>query len=192
MKLFPIVPCAALLLTHSAFAGHALVQSEVVQSEVVQSEVVQSEVVQSEVVQSAQGFPSYRILNAEASEMSDGASKADELLGEWWTEGKEGRVKIAKTKSGRYEVVLLDGKDIEKKDENNPDPKLRERTLRGIVLMWNLRFEDDEYVDGYCYNPQDGETYRVKMKITGPTTLRLRGYLAVPLLGKNQDWTRAK
>lgn len=122
----------------------------------------------------------------------DNTPKADELLGEWWTEGKEGRVKIVKTKSGLFEVVLLDGKDVDKKDENNPEPKLRERKLRGIVLMWNLRFDGEEYVDGYCYNPRDGETYRVKMKITGPSTLRLRGYLAVPLLGQSQDWTRAK
>jgi uncharacterized protein (DUF2147 family) len=122
----------------------------------------------------------------------DNAAKGDELLGEWWTEGKEGRVKIVKTKSGLFEVVLLDGKDVDKKDENNPEPKLRERKLRGIVLMWNLRFDGEEYVDGYCYNPRDGETYRVKMKITGPSTLRLRGYLAVPLLGQSQDWTRAK
>ncbi len=124
-------------------------------------------------------------------EMLDTTPTADALLGEWWTEGKEGRVKVVKTSKGLYEVVLLDGKDVDKKDENNPEPKLRERKLRGIVLMWNLRFDGEEYVDGYCYNPRDGETYRVKMKITGPTTLRLRGYLAVPLLGQSQDWTRA-
>lgn len=121
----------------------------------------------------------------------DNAPKADALLGEWWTEDKEGRVKIVKTSSGLYEVVLLDGKDVEQKDVNNPDAKLRERKLRGIVLMWNLRFDGEEYVDGYCYNPRDGETYRVKMKLTGATTLKLRGYLAVPLFGQTQDWTRA-
>jgi uncharacterized protein (DUF2147 family) len=112
-------------------------------------------------------------------------------VGNWWTEGKEGLMKIVKTKSGLYEVLLLEGKDADKKDVNNPDPKLRERKLRGLVIMWHLRFEDGEYVDGYCYNPRDGNIYRVKMKITGPASLRLRGYLAIPLLGQNQDWTRA-
>ena len=117
---------------------------------------------------------------------------ADALLGNWWTEGKEGKMKIVKTKKGRYEVLLLSGKEENKKDVNNPKPELRDRKLKGIVIMWNLKFEDGEYVDGYCYNPRDGNTYRVKMKITGPASLRLRGYLAVPLLGKNQDWTRAE
>jgi uncharacterized protein (DUF2147 family) len=121
----------------------------------------------------------------------DTSFPADSLVGNWWTEGKEGLMKIVKTKSGLYEVLLLDGKDADKKDVNNPDPKLRERKLKGLVIMWHLRFEDGEYTDGYCYNPRDGNIYRVKMKITGPASLRLRGYLAIPLLGQNQDWTRA-
>jgi uncharacterized protein (DUF2147 family) len=115
------------------------------------------------------------------------APPADSILGSWWS----GLLKIVKTKSGLYEVLIQDGKDADKKDVNNPDPKLRDRKLRGVVIMWHLRFEDGEYIDGYCYNPRDGNTYRVKMKITGPTSLRLRGYLGISLLGQNQDWTRA-
>ena len=121
----------------------------------------------------------------------DTSYPADTLVGNWWTEGKEGLMKIVKTKSGHYEVIIVSGKDEAKNDVNNPDPKLRERKLKGIVIMWNLRFEDGEYVDGYCYNPRDGNTYRVKMKITGPNSLRIRGYLLVPLLGQSQDWARA-
>jgi uncharacterized protein (DUF2147 family) len=121
----------------------------------------------------------------------DTAYPENALEGKWWTEGKEGLMKIEKTKSGRFQVILLGGKEEDKKDVNNPNPKLRERKLKGIVIMWNLKFEDGEYVDGYCYNPRDGNTYRVKMRITGPNSLRLRGYLAIPLLGQSQDWTRA-
>lgn len=116
---------------------------------------------------------------------------AESILGKWWSEGKEGLLEIVKRKNGRYEVVVLDGKDADKKDVNNPDPKLRSRKIRGLTIMWNLRFEDGEYVDGYCYNPRDGNTYRVKMKILSPTSLRLRGYLGISLLGQNQEWTRA-
>jgi uncharacterized protein (DUF2147 family) len=121
----------------------------------------------------------------------DTSFPADTLVGNWWTEGKEGLMKIVKTKSGRYEVIIVSGKDEAKNDVNNPNPKLRDRKLKGIVIMWNLRFEDGEYVDGYCYNPRDGNTYRVKMKITGPNSLRIHGYLLIPLLGQSQDWARA-
>ena len=116
---------------------------------------------------------------------------AQTIEGKWWTEGKEGLMKIEKTKSGRFQVILLGGKEENKKDLNNPDPKQRERKLKGIVIMWNLKFEDGEYVDGYCYNPRDGNTYRVKMKILSQNSLRIRGYLLVPLLGQSQDWARA-
>jgi len=116
---------------------------------------------------------------------------ADSILGKWWSEGKEGLLKIVKTKSGRYQVIVLDGKDVNDKDVNNPDPKLRNRKIGGLTIMWNLRFEDGEYVDGYCYNPRDGRTYRVKMKLLSPTSLRIRGYLGISLLGQNQEWTRA-
>jgi uncharacterized protein (DUF2147 family) len=115
---------------------------------------------------------------------------AETIEGRWWTEGKEGLMKIEKTKGSRYQVIIVSGKDEDKKDVKNRDPKKRERKLKGIVIMWNLKFEDGEYVDGYCYNPRDGNTYRVKMKITGKNTLRIRGYLLVPLLGQSQDWTR--
>jgi len=116
---------------------------------------------------------------------------ADAILGNWWSEGKEGLMKFEKTKTGHFQVRVLDGKDVDKKDVNNPDPKLRDRKLKNIVIMWNLRFEDGEYVDGYCYNPRDGNTYRVKFKFLSATRLKLRGYLAVPLLGQSQEWTRA-
>lgn len=118
-------------------------------------------------------------------------SPADAILGKWWSEGREGLMKIEKTVSGRFQVRVIDGKEANDKDVNNPDPKLRERKLKDIVLMWNLRFEDGEYIDGYCYNPRDGNTYRVKFKLLSPTRLRLRGYLAVPLFGQTQEWTRA-
>jgi uncharacterized protein (DUF2147 family) len=116
---------------------------------------------------------------------------ADSILGNWWSEGKEGLLKVVKTKTGKYEVIIVDGKNADAKDVKNPDPKLRNRKLRGLVIMWHLRFVEGEYIDGYCYNPEDGNTYRVKMKLTSQTTLELRGYLAIPLLGKSQVWTRA-
>jgi uncharacterized protein (DUF2147 family) len=134
--------------------------------------------------------PASTRMSADATPL-DTVFPADSLVGTWWTEGKEGLMKIVKTKSGLFEVLLQDGKDADKKDVKNPDPKLRDRKLRGIVIMWHLHFEDGEYVDGYCYNPRDGNTYRVKMRITGPSSLRLRGYLGISLLGQNQDWTRA-
>ena len=34
-------------------------------------------------------------------------------------------------------------------DVNNPKPELRNRSTLGIVIIWKLKYEDGEYVDGY-------------------------------------------
>jgi uncharacterized protein (DUF2147 family) len=130
--------------------------------------------------------------SVQAAPQADAPVAADAILGEWWTEGKEGRMKFVKTKSGSYEALVTWGNKPKMRDTKNPDPKLRDRLVLGSVLIWHLRYEDGEYVDGYVYNPRDGNTYRMKAKLTSPSRLTIRGYLAVPLLGQSQEWTRVE
>lgn len=77
-----------------------------------------------------------------------------------------------------------------RKDEFNKDPKLRDRPVIGIVLMWHLVYQDGEYVDGYVYSPEDGSTYRTKARLTSRDSLKVRGYLGISLFGQTQTWTR--
>jgi uncharacterized protein (DUF2147 family) len=114
----------------------------------------------------------------------------DAIVGEWWTEGNEGRIRFVRSPDGTYSGILVGGKDPGT-DVNNKDPALRKRPLLGTVLIWHLRPDDGEYVDGYVYNPRNGETYRMKAELTGKTTLEVRGYLGISLLGQSQTWTRA-
>jgi uncharacterized protein (DUF2147 family) len=76
------------------------------------------------------------------------------------------------------------------KDTHNKDPKLRDRSVIGIVLLWHLRYEDGQYVDGYVYNPEDGDTYRMKATVQTADSLEIRGYLGISLFGQSQVWTR--
>jgi uncharacterized protein (DUF2147 family) len=114
----------------------------------------------------------------------------DAILGEWWTEGKEGRIRFVRSPDGTYTGILAGGNDPGT-DVNNKDAALRNRPLLGSVLIWHLRPEAGEYVDGYVYNPRNGETYRMKAEVTGKTTLKVRGYLGISLFGQSQSWTRA-
>jgi uncharacterized protein (DUF2147 family) len=114
----------------------------------------------------------------------------DAIVGEWWTEGKQGRIRFVRGADGTYSGILVGGNDPGA-DVNNKDPALRKRPLLGIVLMWHLRPDDGEYVDGYVYNPRNGETYRMKAELTSKTTLKIRGYLGISLFGQSQIWTRA-
>ena len=111
------------------------------------------------------------------------------ILGEWWTEKKDGRIRFVKHEDGTYRGIVTWGAEP-RKDRFNKDPKLRDRPLVGMVLMWNLVYRDGKYEGGYVYNPEDGRTYRVTASLTGSSSLKLRGYLGIPLLGQTQTFTR--
>jgi uncharacterized protein (DUF2147 family) len=115
------------------------------------------------------------------------------ILGEWCTPREENRpparVKFVRGQDGTYLGILSWAADP-KKDVNNKDPKLRDRSVLGIILMWNLHYDDGEYVDGYVYNPEDGGTYRMKAEVLSPDSLKVRGYLGISLFGQSATWAR--
>lgn len=118
---------------------------------------------------------------------------ADAILGEWCTQREEnrppGRIKFVRADDGTYTGILSWSAEP-KKDIHNKDPKLRDRSVVGIVLMWHLRYDDGEYVDGYVYNPEDGGTYRLKAEVLSPESLKVRGYLGISLFGQDKTWSR--
>jgi uncharacterized protein (DUF2147 family) len=123
--------------------------------------------------------------------------QGDELLGEWWTQGNEGRIRITRDRDGTFRgtttccVPAKPTKDHPAQDIHNPNPERRLRSTVGIVIIWKLTYEGDgEYVDGHVYNPRDGKTYRIDMQVIDRNTVKIRGYLAIPLLGQSQIWKR--
>jgi uncharacterized protein (DUF2147 family) len=117
----------------------------------------------------------------------------DAIVGEWCTQVEENRpparVNFVRAQDGSY-MGLLSWAAQPTKDVHNKDPKLRDRSVVGIVLMWHLRYDSGEYVDGYVYNPEDGGTYRVKLELTSAESLKVRGYLGIALFGQTKTWAR--
>jgi len=120
---------------------------------------------------------------------SDTPFPEESIVGEWWTEKKDGRITFTKHDDGTYMGILSWG-IRQRKDQFNKDPKLRDRPVIGIVLMWHLVYKDGEYEDGYVYNPEDGGTYRMKAWMMSRDSLKVRGYLGISLFGQTQTWTR--
>ena len=123
----------------------------------------------------------------------------DELIGEWWTENNEGRIRMTRDRDGSFRgtttccVPAKPTRDHPAQDIHNPNPKQRSRSTVGIVLIWKLKYEGDgEYADGYVYNPRDGKTYRIDMAIIDRNTVKIRGYIGIPLLGQSQIWRRVQ
>ena len=119
----------------------------------------------------------------------------DAILGKW--EADDGTVKLDMYKAGtEYQARFLYGNEVVeadgitmKKDLNNPNPALRSRSLKNIVLANGLHYEDGEWTGGSIYDASSGRTYKCKAEMQGGK-LHLRGYLGVPTLGQTRVFHR--
>jgi uncharacterized protein (DUF2147 family) len=126
------------------------------------------------------------------------AAPDDGVAGVWLTENGDARIEIAACGDavcGRIVWVEepLDDEGKEKLDKHNPDESLRSRPIVGLPLL--IGFKPDgpgKWEDGRIYSPRDGELYKCTMRLDGPDTLRVRGYIGIPLLGQTEVWTRVK
>jgi len=77
------------------------------------------------------------------------------------------------------------------RDDNNPNPALRDRTIVGLPLLKGFRRHDDGYWrDGTIYNPDNGKDYHCHISLQNPSTLNLRCFVGIPLFGSTQLWKR--
>lgn len=118
-----------------------------------------------------------------------GDFKESDIEGYWLTSEKDGKFHIYK-KEGKYFGKLVWGKNPGKKDENNPDPKLRDREVVGLEILTGFEWDEDEWVDGEIYNPRNGKTYSCLMWLDDMNTLQVKGYIGFSLIGQQKTWTR--
>ncbi len=126
--------------------------------------------------------------------------KADDICGLWLTEDSRGKMLIYKNATnGTYEIKVYwqknskDENGQEKLDKKNPDPKLRTRTFQNMIIASDLKWDGDDqnWIGGKVYNPEDGKFYSCKASLdNSKAILRFRGYLWVSLLGKTTTWYR--
>jgi uncharacterized protein (DUF2147 family) len=85
----------------------------------------------------------------------------------------------------------LDPQGILKRDRLNPDQALQKRQVCGSTIIWDGHPADStHWKDGWFYNPEDGATYRVKMKLQSADVMVARIYRGVPIFGKTRTLVR--
>jgi len=119
------------------------------------------------------------------------------IVGVW--EADDGSVKLDMfQRSGESQAHLLYGDQLVesdnvtfKKDEKNPDPTLRWRSMKNVTFITGLHWNDGEWAGGSLHDGSSGHTYRCDVKIRDGKML-LRGYLGISLLGQTREFHRAK
>ena len=75
-------------------------------------------------------------------------------------------------------------------DGRNPNPELRTRPVCKIDIGAGFIMKDPNHGNqGKVYDPENGKTYKASMTSDG-NTLRLRGYIGIKALGRNEIWKR--
>ena len=116
---------------------------------------------------------------------------ADRILGTYLSENKTGKVEVTK-QNGKYIGTLVWTSIEGAKDEKNPDASLKKRTLKGVVILKDMTYDNGIWKNGTIYDPESGNTYTATIKLKSDGNLTLRGYIGVPALGRNSVWTRTK
>jgi uncharacterized protein (DUF2147 family) len=127
--------------------------------------------------------------------VSTGAWAADDKLaqaaGNWLTEPKDGIIQISVGANGQIEGRIVGGNHPGLTDVHNPDPARRNQVLRGQVILRDMKYDGaGRWSGGTVYDPKKGKLYKCLVELLGPGTLKVRGYIGIPLLGVSEKWTR--
>jgi uncharacterized protein (DUF2147 family) len=127
------------------------------------------------------------------------AQDAQKIAGIWWNEEKTSKIEV-KEENGKFIGTVIHINQEEyvngepKKDNLNPDVKLRSRSRLGLQILSGLKFNasDKEWQSGRIYDLKNGKTYDCFAWCDQDTNiLKLKGYVAgIKWLGRSTTWTR--
>jgi uncharacterized protein (DUF2147 family) len=137
------------------------------------------------------GIPAFTLVSLFWVAASLASAPAAAPMGHWLTQPKDGIIEITQTGDGTLQGQIVGGAYPGKKDANNPDPALRDRPLRGQIILQGLKADGPgRWSGGTIYDPDSGRTYKCYIVLQPDGSLKVRGFIGFSLLGKSQTWTR--
>ena len=125
----------------------------------------------------------YSILNAQS------------IVGEWETYDDE-----TGSKTSVVEIYKEEDKYFGKIVNLYEDPidsvceeckgKNKDKPVIGLIIIENLKVDEDEYNSGTILDPKNGKTYKCQLELIEKNKLKLRGYIGFSLFGRTQYWIR--
>jgi uncharacterized protein (DUF2147 family) len=129
------------------------------------------------------------IIATTVSLFSAGMAFAQSPLGEWLVQDGTAHIRIVSCGKGLWGVISW-VKGPPGKDENNPDPAKRDRSVIGLPILINLQPAQKQW-EGEVYNAENGETYTSHISLQSADVLRIEGCVFGGLICGGENWTRA-
>jgi uncharacterized protein (DUF2147 family) len=117
------------------------------------------------------------------------AQSAEDAFGTWKHPDNGSNISIYQCGGGLCAKVVKVA-DPSRKDDKNPDPKLRTRPVVGVVIMNGAKKSGASSWSGKLYNTQDGQTYSGNVTVVSKNTLKLEGCVMGGLVCQGPTWTR--
>jgi len=68
----------------------------------------------------------------------------------------------------------------------------KDQPVIGMEIIYNMKEDDGTWEGGRVMDPEDGKVYKCKLYLEDNDTMKLRGYIGIPALGRTQTWYRVK
>lgn len=119
------------------------------------------------------------------------AAGAQDAFGVWLHPENGSHIRVYKC-GGSLCAKVVKVRDTSRRDVHNPNPKLRNRPIQGVVIMNGARKTGANTWKGRLYNTRDGKTYTGVITVVSKSKLKLEGCVLGGLLCKGVTWSRIR
>ncbi len=68
----------------------------------------------------------------------------------------------------------------------------KDQPVIGMEIIYDMSEDDGTWEGGRVMDPEDGKVYKCKLYLEDNDTMKLRGYIGIPALGRTQTWYRVQ
>ncbi len=109
------------------------------------------------------------------------------VLGNWWTQDRDGIIQIYTCPTGLCGKVAG---VVNFRPDGSAPVDLHGRSRCRLQIIPDGKVDEDGVWNGHITNPDDGKTYTITLRVDADGRLRMRGYIGLPLFGRTVFWTR--
>jgi uncharacterized protein (DUF2147 family) len=116
---------------------------------------------------------------------------AEDAIGTWKDSETGGITEIYSCAGGVCVKVVTPSKGREK-DDNNPNPSLKGRSMAGVTIMNGAAKDGNSRWKGTLYNSEDGKEYTGFIEVKSKDEVKLEGCILGGIICKSRVWKRVQ